>query len=106
MQQKSEIDDFARQEVIFHAAVQLAPGDARSTYLELACGRDLELRRRVEALLEMEKDDLALTTAAFIPSGALLASVPSQSSDDISDLPFQRIGRYRLLEKIAEGGFG
>ena len=39
------------EKTIFNAALQLPDGEARTAYLKEACGDDLPLRMRVEALL-------------------------------------------------------
>ena len=90
---------------IFHAALQLAPED-RSAYLSKACGMDEALRDRVAALLEA-----AAKADPFFgrgPLGVVLGEQQSQPAvvQPLSEKPGDRIGRYKLLEQIGEGGMG
>src|SRR5262245_35171566 len=74
-------------------------GDERAAFLDAYCQGDIELRRRVEALLE----------AADHPDPFLQA--PASLAKPTSDAPAPRgpgtmIGPYKLLEQIGEGGMG
>jgi serine/threonine protein kinase/tetratricopeptide (TPR) repeat protein len=71
---------------IFHRACDLGP-DARAKYLDAACGDDAALRRELESLFALERSELVDVLQPQRP-------------------PRERIGRYRLLERIGEGGFG
>lgn len=81
------------EETLFHDARALR-GEARGAFLDRACSGDAALRARVEALLLA--DDAA--------TGFL------EPADQDDDLPLERagdaIGRYRLLDRLGEGGFG
>jgi serine/threonine protein kinase len=86
-----------RIEAIFQGAADRPPSE-RAAFLESECAGDAILRGRVEAMLvELEQgDSLALPADAF-------------AADDEADLvegPGTVIGRYKLLQKIGEGGFG
>src|SRR5262245_27053807 len=93
------------EEAIFHAASDLNEPQERAAFLERARGSDASLRARIETLLAatiranqfLADDPLALGSAK--PSASEPASVPEQSAGD-------RIGRYKLLESIGEGGMG
>src|SRR4051794_4164120 len=92
-------------ETIFLAALVLPPSE-RSAYLASACGDNQQLRQRVEALLRAhdappgflpEQPGTSPTAAPTL--AVFLASQLSEQSDEL-------IGRYKLLQKIGEGGCG
>src|SRR5688572_24670400 len=87
-------------ETLFHQALEIEP-HARDAFLSSACGSNRILRRRVEALLAAhEKAD------GFLPqgTGAGIGSLLVETS--ITETVGAMVGRYKLLEKIGEGGFG
>lgn len=85
-----------RVQQILWEALKLS-GDARLVYLETACGGDSELRREVESLLEAEGQ-----------AGTFLFPQPRESglAVPLAEKAGDHIGRYKLIEKIGEGGFG
>src|ERR1043166_2820302 len=85
---------------VFTEALQL-PLAERADYLHRVCASDRELRRRVEALLRAyEKAGDFLTE----PVGR----VPLEPTQElrVGEGPGDRIGRYKLLQHIGEGGCG
>jgi serine/threonine protein kinase len=85
-------------EEIFHRAAALLDPAQRAEYLVQACQGAESLRREVDALLKWhEKATDFLENPAMTPAVTLEASGPMEGPDTV-------IGRYRLLEKIGEGG--
>jgi WD40 repeat protein/serine/threonine protein kinase len=86
---------------IFFAALEVVTPEERGAYLQGACGRDVTLRRKVDALLkEHFSNDSLLAGSALAREGMTDAQFSNQQA------PPQILGRYKLLEKIGEGGFG
>jgi len=84
---------------IFFEAIEKATPQERAAYLDGACGKDPALRRQVEDLLakHFQQDSFMKQPAA---EASKTVVVP------ISEGPGTVIGRYKLLEKLGEGGFG
>jgi eukaryotic-like serine/threonine-protein kinase len=89
-------DRAAREVTVFNEALALSASE-RDAYLNEACRDDPALRSRVASLLAAHR-----AAGGFLqepPAGASrLASSEEKSGD--------RIGRYKLLEQIGEGGCG
>ncbi len=91
--------DPAEIESIFHRAREIETPAGRASFLDQSCqGRD-ELRQRVEQLLSAEDQ-----MSSFMEEGA--AAAIDLTVDQPSERPGNKIGRYKLLEEIGEGGFG
>jgi len=90
-----------REAAIFEAAKELPP-DRRSEHLDRACNGDSALRQRIEALLNASESDSGLLEA---PSRSdLQRSI--ENAFPPYEKPGDRIGHYKLLERIGEGGCG
>ena len=87
-------------EALFDAVVELAPQE-RAAYLAQACAQDEPLRRRVEQLLHnLER------AGKFLTEGEEPVSQAASRRVLTSEKPGDRIGHYKLLEQIGEGGCG
>lgn len=97
---------------IFDRALDLHP-DERAALLERECAGDALLRRRVEGLLAAASADEAFFSsptlgpeAVFDESRRASPAFAGQTSTAASETAGSRIGPYRLLQLIGEGGFG
>jgi serine/threonine protein kinase/tetratricopeptide (TPR) repeat protein len=81
---------------LFNAALERTTPEHRAAFLDGACGSDAALRARVEALLRAAEDGDEFLAEATVPPDTPAAKVQ----------PGTRIDRYKLLERIGEGGFG
>ena len=94
----------AREQAVFADALQVATPEARAAFLDAACGTDTTLRRRVEALLHAAERAGNFLEQPQLGLGGDLDTTSLGS--EFSEKPGDRIGRYKLLEKIGEGGCG
>ena len=85
-------------EEVFSAALRRRAGPERTAYLREACRNDAALRGRVEALLAASED-----VGEFLQKPVLGEDSVAQESPVVEG-PGAVIGRYKLLEKIGEGG--
>ena len=81
------------------------PREQRGTFLETACAGDEKLRDEIKSLLaELDRADGFLEEPTFGPGG--LSSRFFQGDGSQMGHAGERIGRYKLLQLIGEGGFG
>lgn len=85
-------------EELFHRALELKDPEERTAYLDEACAGDGALRAQIDALLKWDSE-----------AGGFM-DIPDRDPDTpagampIPDMTGTEIGRYKLLEKIGEGG--
>jgi WD40 repeat protein/serine/threonine protein kinase len=88
------------EEFLFEAALEKTSAAERAAFLNGACRNNSALRARLDVLLE----------GHFAGTG-FLKEVPARPDQTVpvpppSEAPARMIGRYKLLEKIGEGGMG
>ena len=88
----------SRKEKLFELALD-QPAEKRNAFLDAACGEDDDLRRDVEGLLAAHEQP-----SVILPQEETTEDVPPERSH--ADAPGVVIDRYKLLEKVGEGGFG
>ena len=96
---------------VFAAALREADPVKRAAFLDQACADDLKRRRRVEVLLKaheladgfLEDAPPAPDVTGSITEGFGASRVPAPY---VADGPGSRIGPYKLLQEIGEGGMG
>src|SRR5581483_6452004 len=92
-----------REEAIFQAALQFSSPEQRVAYLQGACGDDVQLRERIGALLKSHEEAGDFLEGAPSATGVkktIVLSLP------LTEKEGDRIGRYKLLQQIGEGGCG
>ncbi len=88
-------DQSNREKEIFEQALDITPTEERLRFLTSACGKDAALLARVQALLRADESG-----ESFLPEQ------PKATVVAITEKPGDRIGRYKLLQQIGEGGCG
>ncbi len=94
----------SHEEQIFIAALRFATREERVAYLEGACAGDAALLQRVEARLHAHTQ-----AGASLDPDVTVKPVPSTDPplvEPLTEKPGDRIGRYKILQKIGDGGCG
>src|SRR5437016_7020779 len=99
-----------REVALFSAALELPVGQ-RAAYLQEACADDPVLRLRLEALLRVHQDAITflenkLSKAPDSPVERAVTDATMRIPIGPSEKAGDRIGRYKLLQQIGEGGCG
>jgi serine/threonine protein kinase len=97
------------EKAVFDTALSL-PKEERSDFLDKTCGTDSQFRRRVESLLAARSNTPSASSSLSGPTGTVVMD-PDATISGTEPLPYEEkpgdvIGRYKLVEKIGEGGFG
>jgi len=100
---------------IFLEALEIKDPKEREQFISQACGADLALCREVEELLRAnatmgqflpEQPAITAARAALVGVAEALNADSSISEVPLDEMAGHCIGRYKLLEKIGEGGCG
>jgi eukaryotic-like serine/threonine-protein kinase len=105
------------EEEVFAAARELKGPGERKAFLDDRCKDDLELRLRVDELLSVEAEAEQFFTEGRLALSLSGSAAPaswssSTASDAVPPVPSDeesagtRIGRYKLIQRIGEGGCG
>jgi serine/threonine protein kinase len=94
--------DLSRNEkALFAAARELTDTAQRRAFLDQACTDDPALRRRLEEMLAAQT-----RAEQFFAEGEIGLGLQAATTSPLTEKPGDRIGRYKLLQKIGEGGCG
>ena len=96
-----ESENWQKVKVIFDSVIEIAPKE-RSSFLEIACAGDAELRREVEALLIASESAGSFMETPF--AGEIATSLTDSCRNALE--PGQVFGRYEIMGKIGAGGMG
>jgi hypothetical protein len=98
-----------REVAVFSAARRLAAGE-RKAYLDEACAGDATLCQRVEELIRASEEAEGFlqdpAPGAQRPTDTLASPNSLQGGAASGEKLGDRIGRYRLLQQIGQGGCG
>jgi hypothetical protein len=97
------------EQEIFVGALAKTNTDTRAAFLDAACGEDNKLRDRIEALLreQAKADDFLEATVVAAPGGEAARRGPGVTVViPATEKAGDRIGRYKILQQIGEGGCG
>jgi len=93
-------EEHKNEEAIFNAAIKIESPAERAAFVKSACGDDATLLARVEALLKVHFEDGSFLKS---PPGGIASTLGAPPP---TEGPGTKIGRYKLLQLIGEGGFG
>ena len=94
---------------LFLEALERTTPDEQAAFLDKSCAHDPSLRPGVEALLEHHKEDSFMKSPAIVmpSSDAVTQDQPGAAAPAVvGEQPGDRVGSYRLLQQIGEGGVG
>jgi serine/threonine protein kinase len=100
-------------DTIFCAAIEIASAEERAAYIAGACSDNTELRERVEKLVAAHfqagsfmESPVEVCHSPDVAIGAKPSGLAATIDSPISEGAGARIGPYKLLQQIGEGGMG
>ncbi len=96
------------EKALFEGALDLTDPDERSAFLNRSCGTDTSLRVRLEKLLASQDSAEAFLTLRPQrgPESTPAGSSPLNEDDRMLAETDVHIGRYKLMQRLGEGGCG
>lgn len=92
-----------REQEIFLEAIEIASPIARLDFVFQACGDNINLRERVQQLLNLQSSDsFILDRDVTLDQAGNIRT----SQDEFSDLTGVTVGKYHLVRQIGSGGMG
>src|SRR5262245_47460059 len=91
------VENANREKEIFERALDLASPEERLGYIKGASAGDAALMARLQTLLQAHEEG-----TDFLPE----QPASQQTTLVVTEKPGDRIGRYKLLQNIGEGGCG
>jgi WD40 repeat protein/serine/threonine protein kinase/tetratricopeptide (TPR) repeat protein len=103
--------DPERVQAVFLSAVELISTAERADLLDRECGSDMDLRRRVEALLLAHDAPDSVLDRPFVsprPAPEAVPAPPTAATEPLTagETEVRLIGPYKLLQPVGEGGMG
>ena len=96
---------WSRAKQVFNEALEKS-GPERLRFVDSACGEDAELRSQVLVLLAAHDRAGGFMVATGGGADAAARAIAGGASEEPIEEPGTRIGPYKLLQVIGEGGFG
>jgi serine/threonine protein kinase len=91
-----------REEVLFALALE-KPADRRPAFMDAVCAGDPALRQRLDALLAAhDQPDKLSPQGAPAAVATIKLDLPGAPDEAVG----QTLGRYKLMERLGEGGYG
>jgi len=93
------------EQALFDAALQLTCSEARKAFLAQACSGNASMRQRLETLLEAHSQAEDFFRMNPLHATAVPTPEPEEPGTKLEDASLW-IGRYKLIQRLGEGGCG